>query len=275
MVAVLSSLTGHKTGSVIQFMRHTLSVTSGATAQKRAPVQVGWLLRDPRAGVIFDPPRPCHSKSGDAALPAFHTPAHAALASRFFEVVCPFDLHLQLRRDKDGKFSLGNLQGERSPIRLSILQQFLKVTPRAEWRFPDRPTLQLQLPYVFVADDPVHLIQTAPFLSYNPKPWPGTIFAGRFPIDVWPRPVMWAFEWQDVEEPLIINRGDPLFYVQFETTPQDSPVELVQAELTPALDAYLTHIAGAVNFTDQTYGLFEKAAKARPKRLLQAVSVAE
>ena len=41
----------------------------------------------------------------------------------------------------------------------------------------------------------------SPFLHYQDEdPLPSTIFGGRFPIDVWPRPLMLAFKWQNIEK---------------------------------------------------------------------------
>ena len=62
----------------------------------------------------------------------------------------------------------------------------------------------------------VYLSQLAAFAHYRPDPLPGTIFGGRFPISIWPRPLMWAFEWHEPGKDLILKRGEPLFYVQFE-----------------------------------------------------------
>ena len=120
------------------------------------------------------------------------------------------------------------------------------------------------LPYVFIADEPVYLSQIAPFMHYRAEPWPGTLFGGRFPIDVWPRPLRWAFEWHDTRKELRLSRGEPLFYCQFETVPQDRPVQLIEAARTPELDAYLEHIAGVVNFVNQTFSLFKTAEERRP-----------
>ena len=72
---------------------------------------------------------------------------------------------------------------------------------------PDRPTIQLSLPYLFITDEPVYMSQVAPFMHYRREPLPGTIFGGRFPINLWPRPLMWAFEWHDIETPIRISRG--------------------------------------------------------------------
>ena len=234
------------------------------------PVKVGWLLAEERGGVIYDAPgrvRPAgidqrHAKS------ASRCPAIIGLESRYVEVKCPFDLHLAFVRGKDGKPALRNLLGSRSPVRPKMLNAVLHVVNEAEWRHAERPTIQLSLPYVFIADEPVYLSQVAPFLHYRAEPWPGTIFGGRFPIDVWPRPLMWAFEWHDVKKPLHLSRGEPLFYCQFETAPPDRPIQLVEAARTPDLDAYLEHVAGAVNFVNQTFSLFKTAAERRPKTLV-------
>ena len=113
--------------------------------------------------------------------------------------------------------------------------------------------------------------QVGAFMHYQKTPLPGTIFGGRFPIHNWPRPLMWAFEWHDTEKDLILKRGEPWFYVQFETLPQDRAVSLVEAENTDELDGYLEHISAAVNYVNQTFSLFREAEKARPGKLIKPV----
>ena len=133
------------------------------------------------------------------------------------------------------------------------------------------PTLQLELPYVFIADEPVYASQVSPFMHHTRTPLPGTIFGGCFPINVWPRPLMWAFEWHDTDRPLKINRGYPLFYVTFETMPQDRSVICVETEVTEALTNYMELISGAVNYVNQTFSLFEAAEERRPSTLVKPI----
>ena len=237
---------------------------------RSGPVTVGWLLNEERGGVIYSAPTRVRSAEINKrhAKSAARCPAIIGLESRYFEVPCPFDLHLAFVRDQDGKPALRNLLGHQSPVRSKKLASLLHVTNEAEWRYADRPTLQMSLPYVFIADEPVYLSQVAPFTHYRADPWPGTLFGGRFPIDVWPRPLMWAFEWHDIKKELRLSRGEPLFYCQFETLPQDRPVQLVEAAHTPELDAYLEHISGAVSFVNQTFSLFKTAEERRPKTLV-------
>ena len=240
------------------------------TGPKSGPVKIGWFLIEERGGVVY--PAPTRVRSTETrrrhAKSAARCPAILNLESRYFEVKCPFDLRLAFTRGKDGKPGLRNLLGADSPVRTAKLAKLLHVTTEEEWRYPDRPTIQLNLPYVFIADEPVYMSQIAPFMHYGAQPWPGTIFGGRFPIDVWPRPLIWAFEWHDVDKELQLSRGQPLYYCQFETTPQDRAVQLVEAERTPALEAYLDHISGAVNFVNQSFSLFRTAQERRPKTLV-------
>jgi hypothetical protein len=206
-----------------------------------------------------------HAKS------ASRCPAVINLESRHFLVRCPFDIHIGFARDDKGKPVLRNLAGEASAIRASKLGEKLHLTNEPEWRHPGVPTIQLSLPYLFVADEPVYLSQVAPFMHYAPDPLPGTIFGGRFPIDVWPRPLMWAFEWHEPAKPIRLSRGDPLFYAMFETTPPDRGVALVETEVTQDLRDYMELISGAVNYVSQTFSLFEAAEARRPERLVQPV----
>ena len=193
------------------------------------------------------------------------------MESRYFLIRCPFDINIGFARDDKGKPVLRNLSGETSAIRASKLGEKLQITSEVEWRHADVPTIQLVLPYVFVADEPVYMSQVAPFMHYQREPFPGTIFGGRFPINVWPRPLMWAFEWHDTSRPLKVNRGDPLFYAGFETTPQDRSVAMVEAEVTEDLKHYMELISGAVNYVNQTFSLFEAAEQRRPQTLISPV----
>lgn len=240
---------------------------------KSGPVTVGWFLNERKAGVIYSAPERVRSVDLNKkhAKSASRCPAVINLESRYFVVRCPFDLNIGFTRDDKGKPALRNLSGEASSIRASKLGEKLHLTNEVEWRHPNVPTIQLSLPYVFVADEPVYANQVAPFMHYAKDPLPGTIFGGRYPINVWPRPLMWAFEWHDTTKPIKVNRGDPLFYVSFETLPQDRSVALVEAEVTPALTEYMEMISGAVNYVNQTFSLFEAAEERRPETLITPV----
>jgi hypothetical protein len=251
-------------------MKLSVTFENAIETQGSGRLDVGWFLSEQKAGIVYGPPERVRSVdlNRQHAKSASRCPAVINLESRHFLIRCPFDLNLGFDRDDKGQPILRNLSGTASTVRASKLGDKLHLTPEVEWRHADVPTLQLSLPYVFIADEPVYMSQVAPFMHYTREPLPGTIFGGRFPIHVWPRPLMWAFEWHDFTKPLKINRGDPLFYVLFETAPQDRAVALVEAEVTPELNNYMELISGAVNYVSQTFSLFAAAEERRPAKLL-------
>ena len=113
------------------------------------------------------------------------------------------------------------------------------------------------------------MTQTPPFNHYRDPPWPGLEIGGRFPIHVWPRSLMWAFDWWDPSKDLILKRGEPWFYVRFETDNPRRPVRLVEAEMTPELREYCNGLDGITNYVNQTFQLFDAAEQRRPKTLLK------
>jgi hypothetical protein len=251
-------------------MQLSISLENPSTEATSGPVTVGWFLDQTEATIIFDPPTRVRSVDMNRthAKSASRCPAVINMESRYFEVKCPYDIHLQFTRDDKGQAVLKNLLGEKSPVRPKKLRELVYLVGEAEWRHKDRPTVQLDLPYIFISDEPVYLSQIAPFMHYTKQPMPGTIFGGRFPINVWPRRLLWAFEWHEIDKPLILKRGEPLFYVLLETTPQERAVQLVEATVTPDLRKYLDMISSTVNYVNQTFSLFKAAEERRPSKLV-------
>lgn len=236
----------------------------------RRNIDVGWLLDKQDATVIWDDPRPVAPdlpkpvSSKSASL----CPAVLEFDRRHFVIPAPIDLHFRLAQKVNGELQLINVAGEYGPVRPAGLNTMFVVMPQHEWRHPARPVLQIATPYIFVSDDPVYINQFPPFLHHQRSPMPGLQLCGRFPIDVWPRQLMWAFEWHDIAADLILKRGDPWFYVRFEGTDPSARVRLFEAERTAELDDYLRQITDVSNYVNQTFSLFKTARKRRPRTLL-------
>ncbi|MEO0913736.1 MAG: hypothetical protein AAFY59_12225 [Pseudomonadota bacterium] len=237
---------------------------------RRGTIDVGWLMLDPKHSVIFFPPERVSRRSQQKphAKSASRCPAILDVESRYFRIRCPYDIHLRFTRDKDGKPGLKNMLGDQSPVRKKQLSRIVHLMAEAEWRAPQHPVLQITAPYVFLADAHVMMSQLPPLMDFQPNPPPGLIMSGRLPIDIWPRPLNWAFEWHDTKKDLILRRGDPWFYVNFETDRPDSPFRMVEAELTDELAAYLEKIGDTVGYVSRTFSLFKAAERIRPKKLL-------
>ena len=86
------------------------------SAAETGPSPSAGCFMDPKASIIFDPPVRVRSVEMNRthAKSASRCPAVINMESRYFEIKCPFDLHLQFARDKDGKPILQNMLGERA-----------------------------------------------------------------------------------------------------------------------------------------------------------------
>ena len=242
----------------------------GSSARRRG-YEVGWLFRQTKSSVIWEAPKPILSDGGQglSQKSASQCPAVVEFDRRHFVIPCPVDVHLRLSVSPDGKLNITNVPGDKGSLRSQTLGQMMVVMPQHEWRHSQRPVIQLTTPYLFVSDDPVYINQFPPFLHYNPVLRPGVQLSGRFPIDVWPRVLMWAFEWHDISKDLVLKRGEPWFYVRFEGADPSAPIRLFEAEATDELEAYLSSIADVTNFVSRTFSLFKTARERRPAKLVQ------
>lgn len=237
---------------------------------KKRIVTVGWLIRATQTSVLFSPPT-LFSRTDPKTTSSksiHYCPAAVDFDRHHFVIPTPIDVELHFVRQANGQLTLQDAKGEQSGITQNGLQQLLKLHPQNEWRHPDRPLLQFLSPYIFIADEPCFVVQSAPYLHYFSEPRPGVQMGGRFPIHIWPRPVSWGFEWHDVSRPLKLKRGEPWFYVHFETQTPSARVRLVEQEQTPELEKYISDISDVSKFVSRTYSLFSQAQRIRPLRLV-------
>ena len=138
-------------------MQINISV-DGPEGGGRGPVTVGWFLTQDKGAVLFDAPERMVSRETNKthAKSAARCPAVIQMESRYFVVNCPYDLQIGFTRDDKGKAVLVNRAGAASPVRAGKLNELLTLVNEAEWRYPDRPTVQMALPYCFIADEPVY-----------------------------------------------------------------------------------------------------------------------
>ena len=246
-------------------------------------VDVGWLVDSEKSGFVYPAPQSMkglsakgRGQAGSHAKAVGNCPAVLDYDARAFVVACPFDLHLRLGKDeKTGRPILVNLAGDESGITKDKVRQNVHLMGPDRWRHPKRPVLQIGAPYRFVTDEEVWITQTGPIEQYRDPPWPGVMIGGRFPLYLWPRTLMWAFEWWDPRRELILRRGEPWFTARFESHDPSRPIRLVQAEFTQELRDYCRNLDGVTNYVNQTYSLFEIARERRPEKLLTPKKVAK
>ena len=238
--------------------------------ERRRVVEVGWLIDIEKAGFIYEAPRQYQRKApAPASTKAVgHCPAVLDYEARLFEVPCPFDMHLRLGRDEKGNYQVQYPRPHEATANPQYLSKMIVPVAPTEWRDPAKPVLQVKTPYRFVADEPVYINQLPPFYHFRQPPLPGVMIGGRFPIHDWPRILMWAFEWFDPMQDVILKRGEPWFCARFETEDPSRQVRLVEAEMTPELRAYTSSMDTVTNYVNRTFSLFPTARSRRPKQLL-------
>ena len=244
--------------------------TAEPAAQQQRITTVGWLLDTQSAGFIWSPPRRVVRERPERrhAKSLSQCPAIVDADARLFEIVSPVDVQIGFKYDENKRPVLVNLAGEQSGIRNRHLNQMVVIVDRREWTNPNRPVIQFVTPYMFIADEPVYANQLPAYNHYRRDPMPGLMVPGRLPIDIWPRHLMWAFEWWEPEKPLVLRRGEPWWYARFETTDPARPVRLVEAVMTPELREQIHGASGVTNYVNQTYSLFATARERRPAKLL-------
>ncbi|MEQ1929818.1 MAG: hypothetical protein ABL957_04690 [Parvularculaceae bacterium] len=233
-------------------------------------VTVGWTVRAQKAGALWAAPKPFEPHQGKPASSKSvqYCPAAVDFDRRHYVIPFPMDLTLKFERQANGQLSLIDADGAQSGVRQGALRDLMVLHPQAEWRHPERPIMQMIAPYIFVADEPCYVVQTPPYLHYFPTPRPGVQVCGRFPVHVWPRPLSWGFEWHDMAKPMTFKRGEPWFYVHFETENPAGRVRLVEQEPSEELDAYVNSIVDVSNYVNKTFSLFSEAKARRPATLV-------
>ncbi|MEO1194294.1 MAG: hypothetical protein AAFY02_21260 [Pseudomonadota bacterium] len=239
-------------------------------AKRTRIIEIGWLVDGGGPGFLWDKPRPLKGLARPPEHPKAvnHCPAIVDGDARTYSVAAPVDFHLRLGSDEKGNPKLINAAGMKSTVSGGKLDRMITVMAQNRWRHPKRPVLQIVAPYRFICDEPCWMNQLPPYYDYKSPQWPGLMIGGRFPIHNWPRSLMWAFEWHDMGRDLIIKRGEPWFYVRFETLDPSRLQRLVEAEMTPELREFCGGLDGITNYVNQTFSVMDIAADRRPEMLL-------
>jgi hypothetical protein len=233
---------------------------------KTEPITIGWIVDAPFGDFAFETPeakrkdrKPALSGRAVQACPAVNE-----LEKRLFVVKVPFDIKMGV--DKDGNNYELYYDEQRTRVDPDIVARFVTFMPQNLWRSPEKPVVQLLLPYLFLCDEKCYLNQFPPFL--DDYTWPGQMIAGRFEVTNWPRILNFAFEFSDLKNCLELRRGQPLCYFMFEGVNPERPVRLVQAKQTDEVLQFRKGINGMPKFTSNTFAVMKEAARRRPKNLV-------
>lgn len=232
--------------------------------------KIGWLIENNLPGdfIYFDPEPVKANRSKPLSRRAVQAcPAINKFEERLFEVKVPYDIRLRYEFN-NGEHQIYSIP-EGTRIDDDIIPAHVYLMKPDYWREVDTPVIQIKVPYVFLSDEEIYLTQLPPFLDYKNKELPGVISSGRFPIKNWPRNLSFGFEWIDKKKDLILRRGDPWFYVFFETKNPEDKIKLVKADSTNEFREYRRGMSEVLKYVSNSFSLFDIAKSRRPRKLLK------
>lgn len=129
------------------------------------------------------------------------------------------------------------------------------------------PLISLMYSYLFVADEPVWIETYPAFLHGEVE---NTRFVnGGFNIYNWQRPVDFSFEVLDDKKPIIIKRGQPLFYVRFISNKLNDDFKLQEIEWTDELLKLYKRCSPQNWVEGLSWKLMKAGNRHRPKKLIK------
>jgi hypothetical protein len=121
------------------------------------------------------------------------------------------------------------------------------------------PILHLKFFYVFYANEPLMIELLSPSMHKTELQNNINVIYGTYDISKWIRPVEFAFEVIDDTKPIVIKRGDPMYYVRFPTI---NKIKLTREEISNDLSRVVNSCAALQNYVpnntlDKNYGMGE------------------
>jgi hypothetical protein len=169
---------------------------------------IGWFINaeKPWLELLIDVPEPLniHKKTNANYR---YCPASSHFFSNTFIVRSPYDLHLTW----DGN----EVTLVESSFASNLFKDVVVRMPKEKWDNPQTPIFQINVDQGFVADEDTWLEATMPHMDAKSRKLPGRMIPGTFDIYSWQRHISYAFEWLNIKEDFIIQKGDPLIYIKF------------------------------------------------------------
>jgi hypothetical protein len=128
-----------------------------------------------------------------------------------FSVSLPFDIEFTFNKETN---EIIINQDNTSLVNNEI---FYIITNKSE-EYTKNPVIQISLMQFFVADSDCIMTVMPPINEMYKDMWRNIkLVSGSFNIYDWHRNMNFAFEWINYDKPLIIKKGEPIMYLQFNT----------------------------------------------------------
>lgn len=136
---------------------------------------------------------------------------------------------------------------------------------KSAWGHPDRPVMQVSLPYLFFTDDPEVWIDVVPSDRNIGKNLPISTIGGFMPIHSWSRGLSWAFEWMDTSvTEFTLSEDTIMFNILF-----SKPVKIEYQEWNETFEKHWSRLNQVGMVRRNTNELYTEALERRDKRILK------
>ena len=184
-------------------------------------------------------------------------PANKQFLKNFWMIRSPFDVELNINRKDD-------------TCRINQNQRFFDAFIFVRWgqyTETDLMSVSFSFQYMFVADEPVWIELYPAFLHGEPNNT--RLISGTFDIYNWQRPVDFSFEVLDDQKPIMVKRGQPLFYVRFLSNKLNDDFKLQEIEWTDELLKLYKRCSPQNWVEGLSWKLMKAGNRHRPKKLIK------
>ena len=233
-------------------------------------IKIGWIPNDGAISPMQFLPEPLSKIfATDGSSPIHRCPAVLDANKQFFAIRAPVDIEIMVQKN-DGVVTLSGIPNTVGKTGFKDYTDMFVLSTTASGRYIDKPLMQFKMAMSFLSDTPdVYMTLLPPFLH----PTKGTenvrYIPGRFNIYDWPaRHINLALEWLKIGVPLIIKRGEPILYVQFQHTDPEARFAIIECDRTEAIQRMELNSEVANKVIRGTRMMMKLFGKRRPKKLM-------
>ncbi|MFV2067996.1 MAG: hypothetical protein ACC645_13565 [Pirellulales bacterium] len=170
-------------------------------------------------------------------------PAYGHLVNRLFVVRSPFPITWQVA--DDNRTISTNIKNVPVPFSKAFFdyskiasQQKLLGLPTDQ--LPDHPIFDFRMHTLFVSNRKNTWADLMPAFLHDTTEINVLPIPGSFNVNTWPRPTVFAGPVLDKTKPVVLQRGDPLYYMRFRTDDPEDAFELKEIDYSAKLHRAVT-----------------------------------
>ena len=180
-----------------------------------------------------------------------------------YSISLPFDLKIQYDSDKKQVV----IHEDNTTIETP---QFMEILNNKTVNYTEHPVIQISLEQFFVADSSCNITMLPPINEMHKDLWRDIrLICGQFNIFDWQRNLNFSFEWLSPDKPIIIKKGEPICYIQFNSPNLSETFNIKKVPFEGALKKQYNSCQGSrFVIKSNTQDLIDYNREQRPDKLI-------